>query len=225
MATFAGSGSACDAEGGEMSLLSDKRGVSLVMVLVLGAISAALVVTLYLMVGTGARVSGSIIRYTSALEAAKSQAFLTQKLIEGYLNQTLRDDLSSLNDTKVEFPNPSCIKAKLERETLSWSDSSYSERCPSLEEATSANSPGEVKGHADIVIDVGEYKAYAKIVDTKLIPTSKRAGVALTGVAYSKEMATEWERVYTVHVLAEEKALFNKERAWVSFVYSVGPAE
>lgn len=208
-----------------MNLLSDQKGVSLVMVLVLGVISAALVVTIYLMVGSGAKVSGSVIRYSSALEAAKSQSLLTQKLIESYLNQTLTEDLSSFNDTKVEFPNVSCLKAKLERETSSWSESTYSDVCESLQEATSANSAQDIKNHADIVIDLGEYKAYAKIVDTKLLSVSKRPGIALSGVAYSKETATEWERVYTVHVVAEEKALFNKERAWVSFVYSVGPAE
>lgn len=205
-------------------LLKDKRGVSLLFVLILGIICLLLVGVVYKLIGAGARVSGAVIRYESTLEAAKSAALITEKLILAYWNQNIDQNLN-FNDSTIHFKDVNCLKAKIERVTEEWANKSYAIRCSSIDDARSGQQPSDIKEHYDLKVDCGNYVAYVKIIDTKLSPVTERPGVALTGVAYSRWSLQDVERVYTVHVVAEEKKLFNKEKSWVTFLYAVGPGE
>jgi hypothetical protein len=199
------------------------EGVSLVIVLILGLIATLFVALIYKLTASGAKVSGNIIRYETALEAAKSHSLIVQRLILAYLNGNI-NELSN-NDPIVILRNDvDCLRAKLERSTEEWVGA-YSYKCNNLDEETSGQRFGDIEGHFDIKLEAGDYVAFAKIVNTKVIPVSGRSGVALTGVAYSRTSQVDVERVYTIHVVAKSTKLFSRERAWVTFVYAVGPSD
>jgi hypothetical protein len=197
------------------------EGVSLVIVLILGLIATLFVALIYKLTASGAKVSGNIIRYETALEAAKSHSLIVQRLILAYLNGNI-NELS--NNDPIVINDVDCLRAKLERSTEEWVGA-YSYKCNNLTEETSGKKFGDIEGHFDIKLEAGDYVAFAKIVNTKVIPVSGRSGVALTGVAYSRMSQVDVERVYTIHVVAKSTKLFSRERAWVTFVYAVGPSE
>jgi len=204
--------------------IRDKKGISLVIVLILGLIATLFVALIYKLTASGAKVSGNIIRYETALESAKSHSLIVQRLILAYLNGNI-NELSN-NDTMISLRSDvACLRAKIERPTEEWTNQSYSYKCNSLNNEISGEKFGDVENHWDIKLNAGNYEAFAKIVNTKVIPVSGRSGVALTGVAYSKASQVDVERIYTIHVVSKSTKFFSQERAWITFVYAVGPSD
>jgi len=204
--------------------IRDKKGISLVIVLILGLIATLFVALIYKLTASGAKVSGNIIRYETALESAKSHSLIVQRLILAYLNGNI-NELSN-NDAMISLRSDvACLRAKIERPTEEWTNQAYSYKCNSLNNEISGEKFGDVENHWDIKLNAGNYEAFAKIVNTKVIPVSGRSGVALTGVAYSKASQVDVERIYTIHVVSKSTKFFSQERAWITFVYAVGPSD
>jgi len=204
--------------------ITNNRGVSLIIVLILGLIATLFVALIYKLTASGAKVSGNIIRYETALEAAKSHSLIVQRLLLAYLDGNI-NELSN-NDTVISLRSDvGCLRAKIERPTEEWTNQAYSYRCNSLSNEISGQKFGDVENHWDIKLNAGDYEAFAKIVNTKVIPVTGRSGVALSGVAYSKASQVDVERVYTIHVVSKSTKFFSRERAWITFVYAVGPSD
>jgi len=134
-----------------MKILRCQKGVALLLALVLGLISVVFLSGVLLMIGTGARLSGVIRSYTSAVEAARGGVDLICRLLRRG---------ASVGDYEVfvSMPDKDCLESKLSNETNNWS---CNDTC-----ATSFDLSDMLNCY-DMSKSLGDYDLYLKITDTK----------------------------------------------------------
>jgi hypothetical protein len=144
-------------------LLSTEKGIALVMVLILAAISLAIMAALIYMITVSTQVSGIQKRYRTALEAGKGGAFVAFQTIGAGGNPNLGLTNFSMPSTDVSGTN--CFTAKLNNATADWpKDGSGNDICD-----TSFNIDPNSSSSYDWSFQLGTmpaYNVYAKIVDT-----------------------------------------------------------
>ena len=138
-------------------ICDNKKGIALITTLLLSLIALALIATLMNLVLSGAKMSGEIKTYTSALEAAKGG-------VEVYMNNmrnfVYRKGRSS--DTGVW--------CKVQQDTANWDVScagymgakGYTES-----QLSSHSSIDDIINYYDMRLDFGNYLVYGKMIDTR----------------------------------------------------------
>ncbi len=165
-----------------MIRIDNKRGTALIAVLIFSIIGLAIIGAMVQMVIQGTKLSGIGKRYATALEAAKGGADIITDMIDYYPKNPDFGTKSS-----------DCWDDKVTNETNSWSTCSNS-----IYKSVNA------KEKSDVVVDLGDYNTYLKIVDTR---DSLQNGTTYT--------------FYTIELLSEH--ISNpQEKARVSFLYRVG---
>ena len=178
-----------------MHILKSRKGVALVIALILGLVSVAFLAGIFMMISTGARMSGLERTYTSAIEAARGGADIVCRLLRrgGLTVQDLADA------TWVTVRDQSCLNDKLQNVTTNWSNCTDS--CEDdYDDFT------DIRDCFDLRTTAGSYTVNVKIVDTK-------SYVNVHGdTCY----------IYTVHVLSISNDEPN-DKAWITFLYRVEP--
>jgi hypothetical protein len=160
----------------EKKLLND-RGIALVMVLILAAVSLAIMAALVYMLTASTQVSGIQKRYRTATAAGKGGANVLFQVIAagtdpGYIAGTLSGSIPAQNiNVVVNGANTDCLTAKLNNPTSSWQavcDNSFT------------INTGDTKTY-DMKFQLGttiQYDVYAKIVDTVQGNSGRTVGAA-----------------------------------------------
>jgi len=181
-----------------MKIFGSQKGVALILAIILGLVSVIFLSGLFLMITTGAKMSGAERGYTEAVEAARGGATFILK----YLKRSLPDSDLYHADQEANWlyvREIECLKTKRDRVTSEWLDWGCSESCS----LTSEDIAG-VKGCYDLRLTAGNYEVYTKIIDTKIFETNaKNKGY-----------------LYTVHILSESTQNLN-DKAWIVFLYRV----
>jgi len=178
-----------------MHILKSRKGVALVIALILGLVSVAFLAGIFMMISTGARMSGLERTYTSAIEAARGGADIVCRLLRrgGLTIQDLDDA------TWIDVGNLACLNDKLQNVTTNWSN--CTDGCEDdYDDFT------DIRDCFDLRTTAGSYTVNVKIVDTK-------SYVNVHGdTCY----------IYTVHVLSISNDEPN-DKAWITFLYRVEP--
>jgi len=175
----------------------------MVMVLVLAMVALALTAGMLYMLARGGYMSGMEKRYKTALEAGIGGTGVALQLIGG------RGVLSMPANNLVV--NDNTIATKLTNPTASWGagvDSSVS------------ISP-ENSATYDARFDLGEYRVYAKIVDTVRGNSGSDEGLLKSGVVNAgtgELVVVSMPYLYTVEILSQ-RATNPNERAKLSILY------
>jgi hypothetical protein len=142
---------------------SNERGIALVLVLMLAAISLAIMAALIYMITVSTQVSGIQKRYRTALEAGKGGASVAFQTIAAGADPNLGLTNFSIPSTDVDGTN--CFIAKLNTPTTDWpKDGGGNDIC-----STSFNIDPTQPSSYDWSFQLGTtaaYNVYAKIVDT-----------------------------------------------------------
>lgn len=175
----------------------DEKGIALVMVLILSAISLAIMAALVFMLTASTQMSGVQKRYKTALEAGKGGADVAFQLIatRGTLDVST---FSSLNLTipAVNVGGTNCMIAKLNKPTTAWPA-----ECNSSSTIDPANS-----ATYDMYFDLGTiptFRVYGKIVDTVEGNSGADIGLQKAGVVSSNSgevTAMSMPYLYTIEV-------------------------
>ena len=191
-----------------MKLLKNEKGIALVMVLILSAISLAIMAGLLYMVVSGTQISGMQKRYNTALEAGLGGVDVTYQLLAA------RGDPGIPLTNFLITASATCLTDKLNKSTADWNAA-----CSSSLTIT----PGTTTTY-DMTFQLGAapiYNVYAKIVDTVEGNSGGDEGLLKHGVvsAGSGEITvTSIPYLYTIEVNAE--ATTNPaERAKLSILY------
>jgi hypothetical protein len=144
-------------------LLSTEKGIALVMVLILAAISLAIMAALIYMITVSTQVSGIQKRYRTALEAGKGGASVAFQTIGAGGDPNL--GLANFSIPSMNVGGTDCFTAKLNSATADWpKDGSGNDIC-----STSFNIDPTQPSSYDWSFQLGStaaYDVYAKIVDT-----------------------------------------------------------
>lgn len=190
------------------SPLASESGIALVMVLILSAISLAIMAALIYMITSSTQVSGIQKRYKTALQAGKAGAQATYGFIggRGFMNMTGLDNFasSSVQGTGTidgVSVTQSCNTWKLDYSTSMW---------PLACDKDLSINP-DVSSTYDISFDIGttpEYTVRSKIVDTVEGNSGGGEGLLKSGVVSSEsgEVAVVSKPyLYTIEVDAQKK--------------------
>ncbi|MBW1975891.1 MAG: hypothetical protein JRI45_10025 [Deltaproteobacteria bacterium] len=170
-------------------MVCNNKGVVLITTLILSIISLLLVAVLMELVLTGAKLSGVIKRYTSALEAAKGG-------VEDFIADTSFEHKGN--------PLDSDFSCKVQNDTTQWpvSCANY-DKCSGCSSDDISSCPCVVHSNPKDVLDnydwsrsYGSYTVYCKIVDTRGTPES-------------------W--LYTIDIVAKGQS--TSELAWITILY------
>lgn len=141
--------------------VANNEGMALMMVLVIAAVSLAVVSSMIAILLSGTKISGSQKRFTTALEAGKGGEAIVFEFIG------TRNDLRQQLKTAINFETgytgtatiaDSCIYDKLNNSTENWND------CPAVAAKTFID-PSK-KDTYDFKFALGDYAVYGKIVNT-----------------------------------------------------------
>lgn len=196
------------------SKLLNEKGIALVMVLVLSAISLAVMAGLIYMVTTGTQTSGLQKRYKTALEAGKGGADVAYGIIGARSKVTIPS-------LPITYSQDACLNAKL---SLGTSAANWAP-CASVNKAASMTIDPTDTATYDLRFDLGtgpsSYRVYAKIVDTVEGNTSPDSGWIQGGVVWSKSEVYPMPRpyYYTLEVDVEKQDQTAPERAKLSILY------
>lgn len=188
----------------EMKPLRNERGIALVMVLILSAISLAIMAGLIYMLTSATQVSGLQKRYATSLEAAHggSDAIFRYIGVRGNL-----ENFPAL--ANIAF-NSSCLADKLNLSTANWNAS-----CDKTSTVSSSL--------YDISFSLGgspsQYNIYAKIIDTvegNTGPDDELGGAGV--VEANKPTVVKKPYLYTIEVQSENAAN-PSERSKLSILY------
>lgn len=176
-----------------MKVLRSNEGIALLLALILGLVSVAFLTGIFLMISTGARISGIQRSYTAAVEAARGGA----TLICGYLRRGITD--SQIAEAGwLTVRDPDCLRAKKRKSTDNWIECQGG--CETDDALLS------IEECYDLYMEAGPYQVYSKVIDTKEFTTA-------TG---------DTGYIYTVHVLSKSIHDPN-DKAWITFLYRVEP--
>jgi hypothetical protein len=156
---------------------SNERGIALVMVLILAAISLAIMAALIYMITMSTQVSGIQKRYRTALEAGKGGASVAFQTIGAGGDPNL--GLSNFNIPAMNVGGTDCFTAKLNTATADWpKDGGGNDIC-----STSFSIDPNQSSSYDWSFQLGAmpaYNVYAKIVDTVNGNSSRSVGAGAT---------------------------------------------
>jgi hypothetical protein len=206
-------------------LLSNERGIALVMTLVLSAITLGITAGVLYMVTGGTQMSGTQKRYKTALEAGLGGTSVMFEVIRAGGS----DPGLGLNNW---YLNPStCMTEKLDEttSTANWgscnSDATHYDKATSLTIDTGEPDPPLTY---DVRFDLGDpldppnvYTVYSKISDTVKGNTGGIQGLTISGVVDNTPglvAVTKVPYLYTVEVQAE-RTTNTMERAKVAVLY------
>lgn len=178
-----------------MGGLQSNRGAALILALILGLVSVAFLTGLFLLIGTGARLSGIERSYTAAVEAARGGA----TVMCSYLRRGITDSQVA-NAGWLTTRDDDCLQAKRDKVTGEWTSGGCDQGCETDDSLSS------IEDCFDFSMTAGQYKIYLKVIDTKkFITPSGDAGY-----------------IYTVHVLTRSTQ-DPDDKAWITFLYRVEP--
>jgi len=157
------------------SILSNDKGIALVMVLILSLIALVIMSGLIYMVTSGTQASGIGKRYSTALEAGKSGRDIAYQVLSARGNPYTAAEAALVNFNITA--SATCLSDKLNKATPNWSacDSSLT------------IIPGTTSTY-DMTFQLGSnpiYTAYAKIVDTVDGNSGADEGLVAHGVVAS----------------------------------------
>ncbi|MBI4697930.1 MAG: hypothetical protein HY758_03210 [Nitrospirae bacterium] len=189
----------------------NEKGFALVMVLIMSAISLAIMAGLIYMVVSGTQMSGVQKRYKTSLDAGKAgkdilYQFIQEKGDPGISGLTISQTIS--ND---------CMEQKLNNDTIDWSACSGDNLTLSID-------PDSAQSY-DFSFDIGAspvYTVYAKIADTIEGNSAPDLGLTDGGVVKSNSGEVEVMNIpylYTIELEAEDASLDSPERAKLSVLY------
>ena len=141
-----------------MDIFNSQKGMALVTTLLLSLIGLGLALVVFNLVIIGIRTSGTIKRYTTALEAAKGGA---------------EDFISSLSTTSFNITpsDPNWYNGhncKVDRDTDNWTVVCGVSMCDSdNSKCTSHAKPEDIINNYDWKKDYGDYRVYVKIINVK----------------------------------------------------------
>jgi sulfite exporter TauE/SafE len=190
----------------------NEDGIALVMVLILSAISLAIMAALLFMLTASTQVSGIQKRYKNALEAGKGGVDITFQLIG--LRGNLAVPLPNFDITAVNVGGTNCLTPKLNNPTGTWPAACNSSL--DIDPATPAT--------YDMVFELGTaptFRVFGKIVDTVEGNTGSDLGLQKSGVVSSNSgevTAMPMPYLYTLEVEAVNKDV-PTERARYSILY------
>ena len=191
--------------------ICNERGIALAVVLILAAISLAIMAALVFMLTSGTQISGAQKRYKTALEAGRAGAEVTLQMIAARGNPGLTGITIDLPASDVGGVD--CLLDKLTKSTAAWDPvcSTASTIDPAL--ATSY----------DMVFDLGSiptFRVYTKIADTIEGNSAGDLGLIKSGVVNSTGEVVVMSKpyLYTIEVDAENKDN-PSERAKYSILY------
>ncbi len=199
----------------------NEKGIALVMVLILSAISLAIMAGLIYMVTSGTQISGIEKRYKTALEAGIASKEVTYQFIG------MRDDPGILNINFLFSSNFStnCRTAKLNTpaSTTNWASCGTG---GNYTKTTSFSIDPNDPVTYDMSLDLGTspnptYRVYSKIVDTVEGNSSGELGLSKGGVVLANTgeiTVMNIPYLYTIEIDAENAAN-PAERAKLSILY------
>lgn len=212
-------------------LVSNERGVALAMVLILSAVSLAIMAALVYMLTASVQVTGIQQRYRTALDAAKGGTFVAYRFIDLRGDSAFNGEYESILQNLAMNPEitvdpEACrgvsiytglpykgLQAKLMTPQTSWTDGCFSDPpAPLLDKAYYPYvliDPANPKSY-DISFEIGTYpvyKVFAKIADTVEGNTTGGLGLWMGGaVPPPGEVPVEQRPyIYTVEVHSERK--------------------
>jgi hypothetical protein len=193
-------------------ILASERGIALAIVLILAAISLAIMAGLVYMLVSGTQVSGMQKRYKTAQEAALGGADITFLMIAARGNPGIPGINFLIN------PNiGTCLDVKLKNPTSGWG------ACDSSLTIDPKLDPGSNTSY-DTTIELGpetnRYKVYSKIVDTVQGNSGDDVGLSKGGVVSSSGEINvkSVPYFYTIEIDAEHRDN-PAERAKFSVLY------
>lgn len=185
-----------------MKRLDSERGVALVIVLILAAVSLITVAGLFYMLGRGGFVSGQQKRFRTALEAGKAGAWIAFQVVE--------DRGTTDNTLLPNFSLAAGLATKLSQSTPSWG---------ALDNSVTID-PSDATTY-DIRFDLGEHRVYGKVVDTVVGNSGVDTGLLKTAVVNTGSGEVTVMGVpylYTIEELAQSQTN-PSERAKLSILY------
>jgi len=186
-----------------MEILKSNKGIALILALILGLVSIAFLAGIFLMISTGARMSGIERSYTAAVEAARGGATLTCRYLRRGITNSQLAKAAEEGWLTVDWD---CLQVKRSKATAEWA--SWGCDCDETDDTSceTDDTLSSIKDYNDLEMTVGTYRLYSKVIDTKKFTT-------VTG---------ETGYIYTVHVLSESTQDCN-DKAWITFLYRVEP--
>lgn len=196
------------------SLFGNEKGIALVMVLVLSAISLSMMTGLVYMVTNMTQISGDQKRYKTALEAGLGGADVMLDMI-GERGVPAIAGLPNFTVTADNVGGTDCLTPKLLETTPNW---------PAVCDTNVTIDPGTSSTY-DLTFTLGtppmEYVVHSKIIDTIEGNTGGDEGLVTCGVVCSNPGEIKVVKVpylYTVEVNAENTTN-QAERAKLSILY------
>ncbi len=190
--------------------LWNEKGVALVMVLIISAISLAMMAGLLYMITSGTQISGLERRYKIAREAGIGGGGIAYEIIDSRIvtAASLATEFSYLSTFTVTATD-ACLNAKLLTKTIDWPITC--DKSVSINPSTSTT--------YDMSFILGGYTIYGKIVDTVLGNTSGDGDLIRSGVVTTENASVQkMPYFYTVEVAAQSTNS-PSERAKLSILY------
>lgn len=179
---------------------SDERGVALIMVMVISAIALAIMGALMYMLITGTRLSGGMKRYKTAIEAGVGGADVVYEMLKARGDPGITD---------ISLAMGGCASAKIVNATSNWGGCDSSLTIDITDPAT-----------YDMRFDLGNYRVYAKIVDTVRGNTGGGGDdLVKTGVVTADTDLQSKEVPYLYSIELEARGTNTDERARLSVLY------
>jgi hypothetical protein len=189
------------------NVLDTETGIALAMVLIVSAISLAIMAALVYMLTAGTQISGIQKRYKSALEAGKAGRDVTFAAIDYRIN--LLEELSGVPALSIPALNNGCMSTKLNESTFNDDGTlNWPSACSKL-----VTIDPDTPATYDLTFELGVnpvYKIYAKITDT--VAGNSQGGLNLTtgGVvdpsSHSDIPVVSRPYLYTIEVEAHNTA-------------------
>jgi len=203
-----------EARNDKSGVVSNEKGIALVMVLILSVIALAIMAGLIYMVTSGTQMSGMEKRYKTALEAGSGGADVQYQIIALRMDNpaSLVNEFSFLNSFSVPI-SQQCLNDKLLHSTADWT------HCPA---AMSEITTGPTS--FDMSFELGAtptFTVYTKIVDTVEGNSGGDEGLRGKGVVASGTGEIEVVHrpyLYSIEV-DSENAAHPSERAKLSILY------
>ena len=181
------------------SILSDNKGIALVMVLIISLISLVIMSGLIYMVTTGTQVSGIEKRYRTALEAGKSSIDIAYQVF----SSRGANPFTAVEGAPISFSITSpgtCLTNKLNNATVDWDAACDTSLTIIPATTTTYDMAFQIVGTSL------DYSVYAKIVDTVEGNSSGDEGLVKTGVVISNSGEVPVMHIpylYTVEIASE----------------------
>lgn len=205
----------------QRSKLGNEEGIALAMILVLSAISLAIIAGLIYMITSGTQISGMQKKYRTALEAGLGGADITYQLLSARGDPF--DNLTELNRINyLRTASNDCLTAKLNQTTSAtkWG------ACSDFTKTTQMTIDASDTDTYDFRFDLGgdpflpTYRTYAKIVNTVEGNSGSGEGLVTGGVVKTSGEIPVMKVPYLYTIEVDAQNLNNPaERAKLSVLY------